>query len=71
MISFRQLLVTLLVMALVWGFYRIKQRLQVRRSQRKPVAYQDTIRCPQCELYLARTTGLPACDHPNCPLRKN
>lgn len=71
MISFRQLLVTLLVIALVWGFYRVKQRLQARRSRLAAVAYQNTVRCPRCELYLPRTPSTTACDHPNCPLRKD
>lgn len=71
MISFRQLLVTLLVIGLVWGFYHLKQRWQARRAKPQPsVAYRDTVRCPQCQLYLPRTTVTSACDHLNCPLRK-
>ncbi len=68
MISFRQLLVTLLVIGLVWGFYRLKQRVQARRSP-QPL-YQDTVRCPQCGLYRPRTSALPVCDHPDCPLQQ-
>lgn len=78
MISFRQLLVTLLVIALVWGFYRARQRFSELRAQRSRqraarVAYQDTVRCPQCGLYLPRkdATAAPVCDNPDCPIPRN
>lgn len=75
MISFRQLLVTLLVIALVWGFYRVRQRfgeLRARRAKQRAVTYRDTVRCPRCGVYLPRgDSSRPVCDHPDCPLAGN
>ena len=61
MIGIRQLLIIALVIAGIWLFRRLQQRLSAKRARRptrrQPV-YQETVRCAHCGAHLPRSQAI-------------
>ena len=76
MISFRQLLIIALVIAGIWLLGRLRQQFMRGRKNRarQNIAFQKTIRCQRCGLYLPDKAATGAteeidCTDDHCPIR--
>jgi len=61
MISFRQLLIIILVIAGVWLFRHLQKRLTDnpwRQTKKNQINYQDTVRCELCGTHIPQSMAL-------------